>query len=1178
MSSHKKSAIGIVGALGVCVFMIFLAAAHFSSQLPSPDAVEYKRAASPEKRAQKTPRVFTPEKRILIFHKTAAKTYDSIPLGIQTIKGFLGDKSVVVDATDDSRFFSPKQLKRYRAIVFLNTSGDVLNNVEQEAFQRYIQSGGGFVGIHGAANTEWKDNLWPWYTRLVGAAATDASRGKRETYTLLKSAENEHASIRHLPVEWKVTDHWYEFSRFNPAVKILLSREGKKPVAWLHDFDGGRAFYTSLGNDSAIYQDRDALEHFKQGILFAMGEDDMALDYAKAAPQRWRLKKQTIIQGMDEPMGIQFSPEGELYYSLRRGGIYHFDLTSKTSTEIGHFDVHTDSEDGIMGFTFDPDFSTNRWIYLYYGLPQDALTDGAMGTHRLSRFKLRNRQMDRASEEVLLEVPVTPGRIVHTGGELLFDHHKNLWLSVGDNTIPFESNGYAPIDDRAGRQAFDAARSSANTQDLRGKILRIRPHPEKGYGIPDGNLFTDARHGRPEIYIMGVRNPFRLTYDNRKDVLYWGEVGPDARQPHALRGPLGYDEFNRTTKPGNFGWPFVIGDNEPYAYYDFSQKKPGEFVDVRAPINASRNNTGLRELPAAQPAWIHYPYTLSDRFIEMGAGARSAMAGAVYYRDDYPDNREKLPRYFDGKVFIFDWMRRWIKTVEVGESGGIKKIEPFFPAGTFVAPIDMAFAPDGSLYILEYGSSWYRFNKDAKLTRITYFDGDNPSPIARAYASKPRGGSPLTTVLSAEQSYDLNPESGDLHFTWQLKTPKGYQTLGEGMQLTQTFTRMGENTVRLQVTDPGGAVATDDITLLVGNEPAHVAVDFPSSNDSFYWNEPHKDYAVQVDDREDGRIVTSGGEPHLAYMEKQYYSKGLPKVSAKTATLGHVEAEKVDPRKVKVEKSSDCMACHTWKTPSVGPSFQSVAQRYKDDGDAIAKLSLRIRQGTQGNWGDHAMPAHPQLTQQDAAEMVEYILAQRPGGKPSKPSLALSGRLLMNQHEATVRQNPLVGTVYDGVYTLSARYRDRSRNGVPGIVSAKTQILRHYKMVGSHFPQRQNVIVRNKYKKQKGLEVMIMRRGFSDAPESYLKLSDIDLTGIKAIRFSVIPRENSANIVLRRHGLQGDILGEVAVKAENRKTVSVTEYTLELMPSTQQDDIYFVFDSRSEKRDFLTLVAVEFLK
>ncbi|MDT0461292.1 PQQ-dependent sugar dehydrogenase, partial [Streptomyces sp. DSM 41527] len=158
------------------------------------------------------------------------------------------------------------------------------------------------------------------------------------------------------------------------------------------------------------------------------------------------------------------------------------------------------------------------------------------------------------------------GICCHVGGDIDFDKDGNLYLSTGDDTNPFASDGYTPIDERPDRNpAFDAQRTSGNTNDLRGKILRIKVAEDGSYTVPEGNLFEPGTEKtRPEIYAMGFRNPFRFSVDQATGILYVGDYGPDAGAADPKRGPSGKVEFARVTKAGNFGWPYCVGENEPY--------------------------------------------------------------------------------------------------------------------------------------------------------------------------------------------------------------------------------------------------------------------------------------------------------------------------------------------------------------------------------------------------------------------------------------------------------------------------------------------------------------------------------------------------------------------------------------------------------------------------------------
>jgi cytochrome c len=260
------------------------------------------------------------------------------------------------------------------------------------------------------------------------------------------------------------------------------------------------------------------------------------------------------------------------------------------------------SEDALHGITLDPAFEKNHRTYLFYAA-LDQKVD------RLSRFVIKDGLLDHSSEKIIWNIPVDRGHgVCHHSGTIRFGPDGLLYLSVGDNTNPFESGSFAPLDYRPDRQYWDSARSAGNANDLRGKILRIRL-TEKGYEIPPRNLFPKGPpKTRPEIYIMGCRNPFRMSIDSKNSHIYWGEVGSDARETNKW-GVIGYDEFNVAKASGNFDWPFVIANNQPYPVKDFSTNKPGPYIDPAAPRNDSPRNTGLKTLPPAQPALIWDPCT-----------------------------------------------------------------------------------------------------------------------------------------------------------------------------------------------------------------------------------------------------------------------------------------------------------------------------------------------------------------------------------------------------------------------------------------------------------------------------------------------------------------------------------------------------------------------------------------
>ncbi|MDB4406657.1 PQQ-dependent sugar dehydrogenase [Akkermansiaceae bacterium] len=429
----------------------------------------------------------------------------------------------------------------------------------------------------------------------------------------------------------------------------------------------------------------------------------LSASLANAVPADEHFRVDEIAGGFVDAMEIAVTPKGYVFVIERTGAVKIVNPSSGEIKNISTLDVELRNKEfarecGLLGITLDPAFDTNQWLYLYYSPKGKA-------RHQLSRFTFTGSAI--TDEKLLLEVKQDPEEnTCHEGGSLAFGPDGCLYLSTGDNTCPFKSDGSAPIDESEGLKWYDAQRSAANTNDLRGKILRIKPTDEGGYTIPEGNLFKDGTaKTRPEIYVMGCRNPYRISLDPKNGFLYWGKVGPDAGKDSS-RGPRGYDEINQAREPGNFGWPYFSADNKPYADYDFVKKEVGPKFDPAKPINNSVNNTGLTELPPAQPAFWFYPRA-------------SACAGPVYYNDQFPDSESKFPKSFDSSLIAFDWTSNWIRLIKLDKKGDIVSNEPWLSKFRFVHLSDLEMGPKGELFILEYGSSWYD-GSDGKLKRVTY--------------------------------------------------------------------------------------------------------------------------------------------------------------------------------------------------------------------------------------------------------------------------------------------------------------------------------------------------------------------------------------------------------------------------------------------------------------------------
>ncbi|MBB2914603.1 glucose/arabinose dehydrogenase/PKD repeat protein [Streptosporangium becharense] len=568
------------------------------------------------------------------------------------------------------------------------------------------------------------------------------------------------------------------------------------------------------------------------------------------------------VAEMGEPMTMAVLPDLSVLHTSRDGTLRRTDSQGETSV-VGTLSVYTHDEEGLQGVAVDPGFATNRTVYLYYA-PRlntpagDAPATGTdwsawQGVNRLARFTVKpDWTLDMKSEKTVLDVSADRGMCCHVGGDMDFDAQGNLYLSTGDDTNPFDSAGYAPIDERPGRNpAYDAQRSSGNTDDLRGKILRIKVNPADGtYTIPQGNLFPPGTpETRPEIYAMGFRNPFRMTVDKATGVVYVGDYGPDAGSTDPGRGPSGQVEFNRVTKPGNYGWPYCTGTNtlaETYNEYTFPSGPAGQKYDCAAggPTNDSPRNTGRDKLPPAQAAWIRYGGDAGSP-PEFGGGSESPMGGPVYRYDAGLNSAVKFPQDLNGHFFAGEFGRKWIKAIDVAADGTRGEIADFPWTGTQV--MDLAFGPDGALYVLDYGSGYFGGDANSALYRFEYIKDRDRSPVAVAKADKTSGKTPLTVKFSSAGSAD--PEGGALTYAWDF----GDGTTSTDPNPTKTYTTEGEYSATLTVRDPQGNSGTASVVITAGNTAPTVAIETPDPGRLFTWGDTVP-FTIKVTDPEDTDI------------------------------------------------------------------------------------------------------------------------------------------------------------------------------------------------------------------------------------------------------------------------------------------------------------------------------------
>lgn len=809
-------------------------------------------------------------------------------------------------------------------------------------------------------------------------------------------------------------------------------------------------------------------------------------------PEENRFTKTVLVEPLKEPMELAVDNMGTVYWVERYGDMYSYNPQTGKSILAGKLNVFTGNNDGLLGLTLDPDFETNQFAYLYYS------PAGSTPKQHVSRFILKDGKLDRASERVILQIPTQRELCCHSAGSLEFGPEGNLYIAVGDNTNPWEQQGYAPLDERPGKENWDVQRTAANTNDLRGKILRIHPEPDGTYTIPDGNLFPkDGSRGKPEIYVMGVRNPFRISVD-KTGRLFFGDIGPDANVS-SERGPSAQDEFNITDKPGNFGWPYFVGDNKAYPDFDFATNTVGPVQNPEFPINNSPNNTGEKNLPPAVKPIIWYGPEKSKEFPNIGEGGRSGIGGPIYDFNPDLDSDVKFPEYYHNTFFIGEWMRDWIKVVQL-KSNTLDTIEDFMPSTEFSSPIDLAWGPDGALYVLEYGKGWYSNNNDSKLSRITFNKGNRP-PVAKATASTYAGKLPLKVHFSGAGTVDFDADK--LSYRWEYFKDSTLVGSSGTQEADFTFTEPGIYKIKLTAKDTEGKTAETSFDVIAGNTPPVVKIDI-RGNQKFFWEGPPVKYALNVTDSEDGTLG-SGIDPTSV----QFFVDYSPGGSNLSPLITSRQKEIVHPGKALID-GSDCKSCHFADKESVGPSFVEIAKRYKNDAHALEKLSEKIIQGGGGNWNSKfVMIAHPQISESQAAEMVNYILTIDQG-KIGRRKLAASGNIELNRPD---KDNT------NGYFLFTAIYSDKGGEGVQSISDTAWTVL--------SFPriQAEDYASVNRMKGLGAEEDGDARYLGNTQNGSYSSYKGIDFTNVGALVFNVATNVRGITIEVHIDSESGPLIG-----------------------------------------------------
>ena len=481
-------------------------------------------------------------------------------------------------------------------------------------------------------------------------------------------------------------------------------------------------------------------------------------------------------------------------------------------------------------------------------------------------------------------------------------------------------------------------------------------------------------------------------------------------------------------------------------------------------------------------------------------------------------------------------------TVKMNAAGDYEALEPFLVSEKFHNPIDMIMWQDGALYVLEYGTTWYTKNKDARLLRIHYESG-NRAPRANIYADKTVGGVPLAVQFSAAESIDLDEDN--LVYNWSF-TNDSIQSRNINPQYV--FNEPGIYNVSLTVKDYHGDVGVAKEEILVGNENPVVEWNI-AGNSSFYWDDMPIQYFVDVSDAEDDTIKDRDIVVSIDYLSEDF---DLTQIQMRHKNIQNKLQYFTG---LDLIKDADCRKCHSINKKSAGPKYSDIAARYKGQEDAVELLVKRIINGSGGVWGKTSMAAHPQYNLDEAREMVKYILSL--GDTSIAKRYPVKGSYTPADH--TGDDNP-------GKYILIASYTDRGANGLPPAKTESILILSapiiEFENFSEASPNIKPFPVPKKYLEQLSLgEEVIFILGMKN--NSYIKFDAVDCTSITSLECGLgagFGMHFGGNMTVRLDSINGELIGQTNINVPESEFIS--GYKIAAIPLIESEgihDLYFTF-------------------
>jgi PKD repeat protein len=703
--------------------------------------------------------------------------------------------------------------------------------------------------------------------------------------------DRQHPATKSLPLNVTRSDRWYNWDPSPVGIVHTVAQVEERfynpgpgangafhPVSWCRDYEGGRSFYTGMGHTDGSYDEDAFRKHLSGALLWTTGMvrgDCQATIASNYKIERLTGTNQTgQLDQIGEPHGLTIAPDGTTFYvgkaacptgpivdwndpnvGLGCGTIHKWDPVTKQAKLLTTLPVMGNrgsgselvkNEEGLLGIVPDNNFAQNGWLYVYW-MPHDSIDRvKQVGFRTISRltYDKTTQTIDQATGKDLMNWPVQIHSCCHAGGGMAFDAKGNLYVGSGDNNSSEGSSGYSGNNWTADFQGIsfqDARRTAGNTNDLAGKIIRIHPEADGTYTIPQGNLFAPGTDkARSEIYVMGVRNIARLAIDPVHQWLTAGWVGPDASSPNPDLGPAKYETATIITSAGNQGWPYCMGNRQPYR--DRSNTDATVLTgwyDCNNPQNNSPRNTGLTNLPPIRDNMIWYSpdgggpvfparpdgsgiptYNAADAtYTEpyVRGGGQAIMSGPTYHRELVNTNSGVAwPAYWNDKWIIGDESSPNNRIAVTVDSNKVPQQAPpafaetlsrIIPSGVgdnkLQSWMDAKFGADGALYMLDYGGGFFSLDRNQKLIRVTYQGGPaTPAPAATSVAVQNK---PLTYVFNGSRS-------GGVSYRWDF---------GDGSSSAEAdprhvYARVGTYTAKLTVTYADGETQTVTSTVNVG--------------------------------------------------------------------------------------------------------------------------------------------------------------------------------------------------------------------------------------------------------------------------------------------------------------------------------------------------------------------------